>query len=88
MKANLILAKEVIQEVQNSSQSTPTSTPAQPCLSSGTLNNYVPKNAPIVINPQGIGIRKCAGCKQPITEKEQQHPTNMLFKRIGICGNG
>ena len=65
MIANLILA-----EVQNTCQDTLNATSTNPKWSqhptSGTLNNYVPKNPPIIINPEDLGIQRCAGCKQPI----------------------
>ena len=86
MIANLILAAEVQNTCQDTLNATSTNPQQSQHPTSGTLNNYVPKNPPIIINPEGLGIHKCAGCKQPITAADQKYPNNMLFKRIGIYG--
>lgn len=48
--------------------------------------SLIPPNPPVVIISDGLGIRKCMGCRKPITKDEQKNPKNLVFRRKGVTG--
>ena len=44
------------------------------------------QNPPMLIFTNGLGIRRCQGCKKYITTEQQAYPRNMVLRRWALVG--
>ena len=78
MVANIVLVAKVIEYCRVQCRANPDLGPVPPSL--GNLSRYMVKNPPVLISATPA-IRKCQGCKGPITTEDKKHPNNLLFQK-------